>query len=96
MWVACGNGSTNRLGYSYDGITWSASTNGNTIFNDVSGCWGIGWNGNIWVAGGYGTNRLGYSYDGITWSGATNANTFFTDAGFAVASKPAPNLYPPR
>jgi hypothetical protein len=96
MWVACGNGSTNRLGYSYDGITWSASTNGNTIFNDVSGCWGIGWNGNIWVAGGYGTNRLGYSYDGIIWSGATNANTFFTDAGFAVASKPAPNLYPPR
>jgi hypothetical protein len=31
MWVAGGSG-TNTLAYSYDGLTWSASTNGNSIF----------------------------------------------------------------
>jgi len=48
------------------------------------------------VAGGQGTNRLAYSYDGLTWSASTNGNSIITTGGRGIASKPAPNLYPPR
>ena len=108
IFVGGGSG-TNVLGYSTDGITWSASTNGNTIFpsgglnppvvNSVI------WNGNKFVAvGSYEPTFfnqdpiIAYSNDGITWSAATNTIAAFgANAGMnAVASKPSPNLYPPR
>ena len=96
IWVAGGAG-TNSLGYSTDGITWSASTNGNSVINSVRS---VAWNGSLFVAagnlGGGATQRLAYSTDGITWSGSTNGNSIFTNRVWGVASKPAPELYPPR
>ena len=88
-----GTNPTNTIAISNDGITWSATTNGNSIFNQNVNS--VAWNGTKWVAGGQGVNSLGYSTDGLTWSGSSNGNTFMI-IGFGVASKPAPNLYPPR
>jgi hypothetical protein len=62
---AGGNGTTNTLAYSYDGVSWTGL--GKTIF--TSACNGIATNGSLWVAGGSGGNGLAYSYDGITWTG---------------------------
>jgi hypothetical protein len=94
MWVASGGINNNRLAYSTDGITWSASTNGNTIFTEFGRS--VRWNGSIFVAAGSETNTLGYSYDGITWSASTNGNSVISLDAYDVASKPSPNLYPPR
>jgi len=82
IWVATGR-DNNTLGYSYDGINWSASTNGNTIFSySLSGssqAYNVGFGNNMWVACGQLTpNTLGYSYDGITWSASTNGNSIFS------------------
>ena len=92
MWVAAGQG-TNVLAHSNDGLNWTGSTNGNSIFTTL--CSSVAWNGSMWVAGGQGTNSLGYSYDGLNWSASTNGNSIMA-ANSGVASKPAPNLYPPR
>ena len=74
MWVAGGSpGATGAsLAYSYDGINWTASANGNSIMTDVRG---ISGSGSRWVAVGNGTNQIAYSDDGITWTGA--GNSFF-------------------
>jgi hypothetical protein len=73
-WVAGGdnNGQINygyNIVYSYDGITWTGSTNANDIFTYTVN--GIGWNGNILVAVGRGDNHtIAISRDGgITWIG---------------------------
>ena len=88
MWVATGQG-PNTIAYSYDGINWTGL--GTSIFE--SSGWGVAWNGNMWVAVGNGSsNSITYSYDGIHWTGL--GNSIF--AGYGVASRPAPNLYPPR
>jgi hypothetical protein len=92
IWVAGGQG-TNSLAYSTDGITWSASTNGNSVIQVVRS---VAWNGSLFVAGGQGINRLVYSTDGITWSASPNGNTIITNYVVGVASKPGPELYPPR
>ena len=73
---------TNRLGYSTDGITWSASTNGNSIF--TTRVEDVEFNGTMWVAAGWGTNILGYSYDGLNWSGSTNGNSMFDSRALGV------------
>jgi hypothetical protein len=93
MFVACGGNDTIRLAYSYDGDNWSGSTNGNSLFTAT---FDVAWNGSMWIVGGAGTNRIAYSTDGITWSGTTNGDTIFNSSINGVASKPAPNLYPPR
>ena len=80
--VAGGSG-TNRLAYSADGITWSASTSGNTVFTTY--CLAVAWNGTQWVAGGLGTNQLAYSTDGITWTASTSGNGVLTSGCYAVA-----------
>jgi len=80
MWVA-GGVYTNKLGYSYDGINWKASTSGNSVFN--VNCSALAWNGSLWVAGGTGTNKMAYSSDGINWT-ATVTTTFGTSCN-AVA-----------
>jgi hypothetical protein len=58
------SGSAGKLAYTYDGITWTASTA--AVF--TTRCNTVAWNGTIWVAGGSGTNVLAYSSDGITWT----------------------------
>jgi len=97
MWVAVGE--TIVIAYSYDGTTWSASTNGNTIINTAGH--GVAWNGYYWVVAGKSLSIYGfinyssaYSYDGINWTGSLNFRRPST--GFGVASKPGPNLFPPR
>lgn len=62
LWVAGGNGSEHRMGFSTDGRIWTPSSSGNDIFML---CCAIGWNGSMWVAGGM--NGLAYSQDGMNW-----------------------------
>jgi hypothetical protein len=98
MWVAGGQLPTSstdpQIAYSYDGITWSASTSGNAVWGQSVN--GITWNGYKWVACGADQNSLGYSFDGINWSASTNGNIAVGAFAYQVASKPSPNLFPPR
>ena len=67
QWVAGGqsNGANTSLAYSTDGITWIG--NGNGIFSAY--CFGVAWNGLLWVAVGAGsTNSIATSSDGINWT----------------------------
>jgi len=74
-----GTGTAPKIALSYDGITWTGSTNGNTVFS--AGPEKSSWDGFKWVvAGGASANKLGYSYDGLTWSGSTNGNSIFTSS----------------
>ena len=86
--VAVGSGSVsgpNNVAYSTDGITWIASTSGNSILTTAG--YGVAWNGIRWVSVGDGTNNtIAYSFDGITWSGA--GKTIFTTTGYGVAGNP--------
>jgi hypothetical protein len=69
LWVAGGFNGTNRVAYSYDGITWTPSITGYGVFLQL--CKQIIWNGTVFVGvGSVGTNQpaIGYSYDGIKWS----------------------------
>jgi hypothetical protein len=67
------NGGSNRIIYSYDGLTWQPSSSGNSIFTSGASVIFFVWNGAVWLAGGssgdsegnYG--RLATSADGITW-----------------------------
>jgi hypothetical protein len=66
-WIVGGNG-IYPIMYSSDGIQWSSI--GSDIF---STCYGIAWNGTMWVAvgitGAGAPNTMAYSYDGIRWTG---------------------------
>jgi hypothetical protein len=97
VFVAGGSNSSSydNLIYSYDGLVWSASTNGNTFLDSY--CTGLAWNGDMWIATGYDTSfTYGgcYSYDGITWNGL-DLNTPIGAETTAVASRPSPNSIPP-
>lgn len=86
--VTATNDDTGSTYYSDDGITWTA---GGDSFGNFGYGYSIAWNGTMFMAGGqYGTNTLITSTDGITWAGL--GNTFTTVR--AIASAPAPNLYP--
>jgi hypothetical protein len=96
--VAIGSptGANSSAQFSQDGVTWFNSTNGNAIFGSPSyGSIGkIAWNGSLYIATVAGaTTNAAYSYDGDTWyaSSANSINSFF----YSIASKTAPNLYPP-
>lgn len=39
----------NQVAYSYDGLTWTPSSSGNSL---LYGCFTVAWNGALWVAGG--------------------------------------------
>ena len=67
-WVAVGQGATNTLGYSYNGLIWYGGAA--AIFTTRGNC--VVWTGQIWLAGGEGTNTLAYSYDGVKWVGLGN------------------------
>ena len=79
-WVLGGSG-TETLIYSYDGISWYPSHNGNTIFSQ---CNSVAWSGSRWVAGGSGANTIAYSTDGINWIASTPVKLLGT-ASNAVA-----------
>ena len=63
-------GTTRQLGYSTDGINWTASTTSGDI--DLAS---IAWNGSYWLAVGGNTTtspNVLQSYDGINWSETVN------------------------
>ena len=75
LWVALGSDSTSgtvqnptvTIKYSYDGITWTATTNSFTASSSSVGNTVV-WNGVLFVAGGADTScTLKYSTDGIVW-----------------------------
>ena len=70
-----------KIGYSDDGITWSASDNGNSVFDTNSnGVHCVATNGIMWVAGAeYPSTRLGYSFNGRYWSASDNGNIIFSN-----------------
>jgi hypothetical protein len=77
--VAGGNG-PNTIAYSYDGLTWNAST----CPFDGEELRGVAWNGSLWVAVGYNPDRtaaIATSPDGIEWTPRTSSLIF----GFGVA-----------
>jgi hypothetical protein len=78
LWLAGGYG-TNRLIYSNDGITWTASTSGNNFFTSSGKCNSIAYSNSMWVAvGSTGTNSvIIYSYDGITWYQSSSTISLF-------------------
>jgi hypothetical protein len=89
--------SNSTITYSVDGgNSWSASSNSSTIlFRNGKG---VAYNGSQWFVIGQGfpfNNPVALSNDGITWSSSTNANAVIW-RGEAIATDPAPKLYPPR
>jgi hypothetical protein len=53
--------------------TFTPSPSGSAIFS--TGCYGVAWNGYMWVAVGSGTANSAYSYNGINWT-ANNISFF--------------------
>ena len=84
---------SNRMFYSYDGISWSANTGANTIFG--LSVYDIAWNGTMFVAIGEENatfSNEAYSYDGLSWTAITT--TLVNDIGQAVVSIPQPENIP--
>ena len=80
LWVAVGNGTSNTIASSPDGIIWTGR--GITIFPTQGN--GISWNGSLWVAVGSGsTDTIATSPDGITWTG--RGKTIFSVYGEDIA-----------
>jgi hypothetical protein len=64
-------GSTNPLGYSSDGITWTVSSNGSTQIAQYGNT--VTWNGSVFIAGGY-NNDGAISTDGNYWTSGSFLN----------------------
>ena len=65
------------VSYTYDGLNWSASTNG-SLFSGSTGLLGtidVATDGTKWVVGAGQGNVLGRSNDGLNWTIITSANT---------------------
>jgi hypothetical protein len=75
--VVVGQGATNGMAYSYDGVNYIGL--GTTVFS-VSNH--VFYNGSLWVGCGQGNNTLAYSYDGKVWIGL--GKTVFTTSAFNV------------
>jgi hypothetical protein len=73
--VAVGNGGTNAIAYSYDGINWTGLGNSNNIISNTN-C--VAWNGNMWMVGSSSSPYIIYSLNGINWFPSSNASTIFT------------------
>ena len=75
LWVAVGQGSSNIIATSPNGITWTGR-GGNNLFD--SGAFSVIYSNNTWIIGGYGSvNTIATSTDGITWTGR-GKSTFST------------------
>jgi hypothetical protein len=75
-----GSVTTSIIATSSNGITWTQSNSGNSMFNSGRDVY---WNGTMWVAVGVvgtnsGTNSIAYSYDGDNWTGL-GKNIFSTE-----------------
>jgi len=92
LWVAVGEGTTNTIAYSSDGVVWTGATDfsgvAETSVNIFSNAgFGVAWNGKRWVATGDGTtNTIAYSSDGIKWVGI--GTNIITEYGYGVAGNP--------
>lgn len=85
---------SNRMFYSYDGISWSANTAANALFGQS--VFDIAWNGTMFVAIGEENSAVSqeaYSFDGLSWTAMTT--TLLNDIGQAVVSIPQPENIPP-
>jgi hypothetical protein len=80
LWVACGNGTSYAIIYSYDGINWTGVSNSKTLFDVSGGAIDIVWNGNVFVATGANSSRyaVAISTDGITWTNSASGTPYFT------------------
>ena len=72
--------------YSYDGINWSASNNGNLFQPRSVSCITFFGFIVIWVVIGTSGNTGGYSSDGINWNISPNANGIFINGALSVGS----------
>ena len=82
-YVSVGGG-TNSIVYSYDGITWTGSTNSTSIFSTDGRSVAYSTQLSRWVAVGEGTvNTIAYSADGIAWTGL--GKSIFSSRGWGVA-----------
>ena len=78
--VAAGGNGTNKLAYSYDGISWTPTGSGIFSANGT----GVAFNGNLWFALGNGSaNKAAYSVDGINWTGL--GTSILTGSCYAAA-----------
>jgi hypothetical protein len=87
--------------FSYDGIHWSKALGTGGDFE--SGCTGVAWNGDVWVATGLGSNSVIYSYNGVAWVNSYNGDGIFPSGAQSVApnrpqattgaTRPTPTLY---
>jgi hypothetical protein len=91
----------NKLYYSNDGINWSSSANGNTIFGSSNSLFprSVVWNGSFFLAVGSGSpSRIAKSTDGITWTACTspltsNFEVTWDGSKFYLAGETSTNLY---
>jgi len=73
--------------YSIDGLNWTPSISGSTVFNNNYQVLCIKYNGLIWIGTAEGgDNRLGYSYDGLTWTPSSSGNSVFSNNVRTLAS----------
>jgi hypothetical protein len=81
LFVAVGDGITETIITSSDGIAWTGR--GNTVFSTRGNA--VAWNGSLWVAVGTGTNTIATSTDGITWVGRGNPFGGASAEGFGIS-----------
>jgi hypothetical protein len=82
--MVAGGVGTNQLAYSYDGLTWTASTSGNSVI--TGSCLTIAWNGSVWLAAGGSTGPvMASSSDGIVWREIASGSSIFTTECAAIA-----------
>ena len=80
-WLVGGRGATptQSILASSNGLNWAPIQSGGFL----TGCFTLGWNGTMWVAGGSnGVNTIQYSYDGANWANAQSG--MFNGAGLGV------------
>ena len=80
IFASVGQGTTNTIAYSTDGISWIGV--GVTIFSTAG--YGISSNNTLFVAVGAGTNTIAYSSNAITWTGL--GTTIISSAGNGITN----------
>ena len=86
-WIATGNGTSNTIAYSYDGLKWfAANSNGPSTQKNSSDmlnpCRSVAYNNTQWVAVGSpdvsnaGTTTIASSTDGINWNPIANSSAY--------------------
>lgn len=76
--IVAGGQGANTLAYSTDGISWTGL--GTSLF--LNTCWGVAYNGRIWVAVGGNNVNIGWSLDGQNWN---PVSTILYEYGLCIA-----------